>query len=229
MSYMRLLVVEDEAKVARVVSQALGAEGFAIDVATDGKAGLELASNYQYDLIVMDLMLPELGGTELLQALRRMGNHVPVLILTARSNLHDKVNNFEAGADDYLTKPFALAELLLRVKALLRRGPANHASRIRIGDLELDRLSQKVKRGERRIDLTSKEFILLEYLMTNAGTVISRNMLLEKVWGQSFECITNIVPVHIRHLRAKIDDGFEDKLIRTIRGAGYVVTDGLVK
>jgi two-component system copper resistance phosphate regulon response regulator CusR len=177
----------------------------------------------------MDLMLPEIDGTELLRTLRKLNNQVPVLVLTARSALRDKIDNFEAGADDYLTKPFAVTELILRVKALLRRGPANHASRIRIHDLELDRLSQKVRRGDRRIDLTSKEFILLEYLMTNAGTIISRNMLLERVWGQSFECITNIVPVYIRHLRAKIDDGFECKLIRTVRGAGYVVTDGLSK
>jgi DNA-binding response OmpR family regulator len=223
---MRLLVVEDEAKVANVLTRGLVSEGFAVDVATDGKAGLDLAMRYQYDLIVMDLMLPELDGTEMLRTLRKLNSQVPVLILTARSALRDKIDNFEAGADDYLTKPFAVTELLLRVKALLRRGPANHASRIRIHDLELDRLSQKVRRGDRRIDLTSKEFILLEYLMTNAGTVISRNMLLERVWGQSFECITNIVPVYIRHLRSKIDDGFECKLIRTVRGAGYVVTDG---
>lgn len=226
---MRLLVVEDETKVANVLTRGLNSEGFAVDVATDGKAGLGLATRYQYDLIVMDLMLPELDGTEMLRTLRKLNSQVPVLILTARSALRDKIDNFEAGADDYLTKPFAVTELLLRVKALLRRGPANHASRIRIHDLELDRLSQKVRRGDRRIDLTSKEFILLEYLMTNAGTVISRNMLLEKVWGQSFECITNIVPVYIRHLRSKIDDGFECKLIRTVRGAGYVVTDELCK
>jgi len=223
---MRILLVEDEAKVAGFVKRGLVAERYAVDVAPDGKQGLEFARSFQYDLIILDLTLPELDGNTVLKRVRAADTEVPVLILTARDAVQDKVSNFEAGADDYLTKPFAFAELQVRVKALLRRGPVNRASTVRLKDLELDRLSQQVKRGGKRIELTTKEYSLLEYLMSNAGRVLSRNMIIEHVWDESFDGLTNVVDVYIRHLRKKVDDPFEAKLIHTVRGVGYAVRDG---
>jgi DNA-binding response OmpR family regulator len=222
---MRILFIEDEAKVLNFVSRGLTAERYAVDTATDGRTGLEFSLSYQYDLILLDLLLPQINGRDVLRAIRRKNPNVPVLILTARDSVQDKVEIFEAGADDYLTKPFAFAELLVRVKALLRRGPVNRSSSIHIADLELDRLSQQVKRDGRRIELTSKEYALLEYLMSNAGRVLSRTMIIEHVWDQSFDGITNIVDVYVRHLRSKIDEGHDPKLIRTVRGVGYAITD----
>ena len=220
---MRLLLIEDEEKVSRFIVKGLTAERFAVDVAAEGDKGLELAQAYSYDLIILDLMLPRLSGTEILRLVRRQNEHVPVLVLTARDAINDKVRHFEIGADDYLTKPFAFAELLVRVKALLRRGAISRANTLRVADLEIDRLSQQVRRGGQRIELTGKEYSLLEYLMTNAGRVLSRTMIIEHVWDQSFDGATNIVDVYVRHLRNKIDEPFERKLIRTVRGVGYVI------
>ena len=170
-------------------------------------------------------MLPGMSGTELLQKIRRKNQNVPILILTALGSMEDKVKNFEAGADDYLTKPFAFAELLIRVKALLRRGPVDRSSVLRVGDLEIDRLSQNVKRAGKKIELTAKEYALLEYFASHPGRVFSRTMIIEHVWDQSFQGLTNIVDVYVRHLREKVDDAFPVKLLRTVRGVGYSLSD----
>ena len=222
---MRLLLIEDEKKVADIIIRGLRAERYAVDVAYDGPSGWQMASTSDYDLIVLDLMLPGLSGTELLRRLRRQGQNGAVLVLTARDATEDKVENFEAGADDYLTKPFAFAELLVRVRALLRRPPVTRRNVLRVGDLEVDRLTQQVRRAGRKIELTSKEYGLLEYLMTHAGQVLSRTMILEHVWDDSFEGLTNIVDVYVRHLREKVDEAHALKLIRTVRGAGYSLSD----
>jgi two-component system copper resistance phosphate regulon response regulator CusR len=223
---MRILVVEDELKVADFVARGLRAERFAVDVANDGQAGWDMAKACQYDLVVLDLMLPSLNGLEVLKRIRRQGSQVPVLILTARSNTAEKVEKFEAGADDYLTKPFAFDELLVRVKALLRRGSSDRSCIIRIGDLEIDRQKQQAQRAGKRIELTSKEYGLLEYLASNADRIMSRTMIIEHVWDESFQGLTNIVDVYVRHLRSKVDDAHPKKLIRTVRGVGYSISEG---
>lgn len=222
---MRILLVEDERKVSEMVARGLRAERYAVDTAENGDTGWAMAHTYDYDLVILDLGLPAMDGNDLLRRIRARSASIPVLVLTARDATASKVASFEAGADDYLTKPFAFAELVVRVKALLRRGPANQSNVVRIGDLEFDRLTQQVSRGGRRIELTPKEYALLDYLATHPGRVLSRTMIVEHVWDQSFEGLTNIVDVYVRHLRAKIDDPFPIKLIRTVRGAGYRLTD----
>ena len=223
---MRLLIVEDDPKLADVVARLLRAERFAVDVAEDGLKGQSLLDTYAYDLLILDLMLPGMSGSELLAWVRRRRNALPVLILTARDATEDKVTHFEAGADDYLTKPFDFAELLVRVRALLRRSPIERVDVLQVDDLELNRLSQQVRRNGRPIELTLKEYALLEYMMMHEGRALSRSMIIEHVWDQSFEGLTNIVDVYVRYLRRKIDDDSPRKLIHTVRGVGYCIRSG---
>ncbi|MGA2565007.1 MAG: response regulator transcription factor [Steroidobacteraceae bacterium] len=220
---MRLLIVEDDRKLAEFVARGLRAEHCAVDIAADGREGLEYLQACSYDLLILDLMLPHVSGTELLYRVRRAQPLLPILVVTARDATEDKVRHFEAGADDYLTKPFDLAELIVRVKALLRRGPLERSELIRYEDLELNRLTRQVSRAGRSIELTGKEYALLEYLLSSPSRVFSRTMILEHVWDLSFEGVTNIVDVYVRHLRRKVDDPFPNKLIQTVRGVGYCV------
>jgi len=220
---LRVLIVEDDRKLAAFVGRGLRAERFAVDIAEDGAAGQRYLEAYPYDLLILDLMLPRLSGSELLRHVRRSRSAMPVLVLTARDATDEKVKQFEAGADDYLTKPFDFAELVVRVRALLRRTPTERTDVLRVDDLELHRLTQRVYRAGQRIDLTAKEYSLLEYLMSSAGRVFSRTMILEHVWDQSFEGVTNIVDVYVRYLRRKIDQPFPVALIHTVRGVGYCV------
>jgi two-component system copper resistance phosphate regulon response regulator CusR len=220
-----MLVVEDDRKVADFVARGLRAESFAVDVAHDGIAGEQYMLSYAYDLMILDLMLPKLSGTALLTEVRRMRPNLPVLILSARDGLEEKVRHFEAGADDYLTKPFNLAELVVRIKALLRRGPVEYSTTLQISDLQVDRVSQLVRRADQRIELTAKEFALLVCLMSTPGRVMSRQMIIDSVWDQSFDGLSSIVDVYVRYLRRKIDEPFGKKLIHTVRGVGYCIRD----
>jgi DNA-binding response OmpR family regulator len=222
---MRVLVVEDEEKLAGIVARSLRDEGFAADIALDGERGLELAFMHDYDAIVLDIMLPGLNGTEVLHAIRATNKQVPIIMLTARDAVRDKVAHIDAGADDYLTKPFSCAELLVRIKAMLRRTSAQRTDTIRIDDLDIDRLLRQVKRNGKRIELSAKEYALLEYLALGTDRIHSRSMIIEHVWDESFEGLTNIVDVYIRQLRSKIDEGYNKKLIKTVRGVGYGLND----
>ncbi|MBS0422117.1 MAG: response regulator transcription factor [Proteobacteria bacterium] len=223
---MRILLVEDEKKLCNLIARALEAERYAVAVALDGNTAWEMAQAHDYDLIILDLMLPQLSGTEVLRRVRHRNREVPILILSARDLPEAKLEHFEAGADDYVTKPFVLAELVMRVKALLRRGSLSRAAILRVGDLEVDRLLHQVKRDGHKIELTPKEYSLLEYLATNPGRVLSRTTIIEHVWDRSFEGLNNIVDVYVRHLRRKVDDPFPTKLIRMVRGVGYGLTEG---
>ena len=220
---MRILVVEDELKVGSFIRRALEEESAAVDLCTDGSQGLEWALSGSYDLIVLDLMLPGMPGLEILKRIRKEGLQAPVLILTARSQVGQKVQGLDAGADDYLTKPFAIEELLARVRVLLRRGSGEAKGILQVDDLILNPASREVTRGGQRIELTTKEYALLEYLLRNAGRVLTRPMIAEHVWNLDFDTFTNVIDVYVNYLRNKIDKGHDRKLIQTVRGSGYVL------
>lgn len=220
---MRILVVEDEVKVASFIRRALEEESYAVDLCADGSQGLDLASEGTYDLVILDLMLPSLPGMEVLKELRKQKIQTPVLILTARSKVDQKVQGLDAGADDYLTKPFAIEELLARVRALLRRNSGEATGLLQADDLVLNPATREVTRSGQRIELTAKEYALLEYMMRNAGRVLTRPMISEHVWNLDFDTFTNVIDVYVNYLRNKIDRGRERKLIHTLRGSGYIL------
>jgi heavy metal response regulator len=220
---MRILVVEDEPKVASFIKKGLAEEGYAVDVAADGEEGLALGLARVHDLIVLDIRLPKMDGLRVLQALRQEQVTAPVLLLTVRATIEDKVLGLDAGADDYLTKPFAFQELVARVRALLRRRAEAEPAVLRIDDLRLDPARRSVTRGGEKIDLTPREFALLDYFMRNPGRVLTRTMIAEHVWDYSFDTSTNVIDVYINYLRKKIDSGREPKLLHTMRGVGYVL------
>lgn len=222
---MKILIVEDEAKTGDYLKQGLSEAGFVVDLVRDGMDGLHQGLNEDYELIILDVMLPSLDGWQVLQTLRRAGKQTPVLCLTARDKVEDRVRGLESGADDYLVKPFAFAELLARVRSLLRRGKPREVETLKIADLELDLVRRRVNRAGRRIDLTAKEFGLLELLLRRQGEVLPRSLIASQVWDMNFDSDTNVVEVAVRRLRAKVDDGFDVKLIRTVRGMGYVLED----
>jgi heavy metal response regulator len=220
---MRILVIEDELRVRSFLERGLQEAGFAVDTAGDGETGLRLALVNPYDAVVLDLMLPKRDGLSVLRELRSAGRATPVLVLTARDEVDDKVRGLDAGADDYLPKPFAFAELLARIRALLRRGTAR-PSLIEIDDLRIDLLARKAERAGTKIELTQKEFALLEYLARHEGEVVTRTMISEHVWDMNFDSFSNVIDVYIRYLRRKIDEPFGKKLIHTRRGVGYVLS-----
>jgi heavy metal response regulator len=218
---VRVLLVEDEPGIVQFVRQGLTEAGYAVDVAADGQDGLDYARAAAYDAIVLDIMLPRLDGLRVLRALRREGNRAPVLLLTARDEVEDRVAGLDAGADDYLVKPFAFAELLARLRALLRRPPLQAETVLRVADLELDPARREVRRAGRRVELSPREFALLEYLMRHPGQVLTRTQLAEHVWNFDFYAESNVLDVYVGYLRRKIDRGFDQPLIQTARGVGY--------
>ena len=225
---MRVLVIEDETKLADYLQKGLSENGYVVDVARDGIEGRRLATEGEYQLVLLDLMLPGIDGFGVLKAVRSRADMTPVLMLTARDKVEDRVRGLQEGADDYLVKPFAFSELLARVAALLRRGAAGAAAnptQFRLGDLELDLASRKAQRASQRLDLTAKEFGLLTLLLRRRGQVLSRTTLAEQVWDMNFDSDTNVVEVAVRRLRAKLDDPFHNKLLHTVRGMGYVLED----
>jgi two-component system copper resistance phosphate regulon response regulator CusR len=220
---MKILVVEDEKKARAYLRKGLSEAGFVVDVAENGPDGLHAAATSHYELMILDIMLPGCDGWSVVSDLRDQGNQTPVLILTARDHVQDRVKGLELGADDYLVKPFAFSELLARVRSILRRGPGRQQDILRIGDLEIDLVRMKAFRDRRRLDLTQKEFSLLALFARRHGEVLSRTLIAEQVWDMNFESDSNVVDVHIRRLRSKVDDPFGAKLIHTVRGAGYVL------
>lgn len=222
---MRVLLAEDDARVASFVRRGLIQESFSVDVARDGRSAFHLALNEPYDVVVLDVLMPFMDGFEVLGQIRKHGCSAPVLILSAKDTVEDRVRGLNTGADDYLVKPFSLAELTARIRALLRRRSDVGQTVARVADLEMDVAARKVTRGGRRISLTPKEFALLEFLVRNHGNVLTRTMIAEHVWDQHFDSCSNVVDVFIRHLRAKVDDDFPTRLIHTIRGVGYVLSE----
>jgi two-component system, OmpR family, copper resistance phosphate regulon response regulator CusR len=221
---MKILIVEDEPKTGDYLRQGLREAGFVVDLVANGADGLQLALAGEHDLVILDVMLPGLDGWQVLQSMRRQGQQMPVLFLTARDQVEDRVRGLELGADDYLVKPFSFAELLARVRTILRRGRSGmEATTLVVADLELDLLRRRVSRGGRRIDLTAKEFGLLELLMRRQGEVLPRTLIASQVWDMNFDSDTNVIEVAVRRLRTKVDDPFEPRLIQTVRGMGYVL------
>jgi len=219
---MRILIVEDEQKTAAYLQKGLSEQGFVVDISHDGEEGLLLAKTLEYDLIILDIMVPLRDGWSVLKALRQSGQLTPVLFLTARDTIDDRVKGLELGADDYLIKPFAFVELLARIRSILRRGPTRQAEQLQLADLTLDQIRHKAYRSGQPLDLTPKEFTLLALFMSRPGEVLSRTLIAEQVWDVHFESDTNIIDVAIRRLRQKIDDPFPQKLLHTVRGVGYV-------
>lgn len=222
---MRILVVEDEKKVASFIKRGLEEEGYTVDVAYEGDEGLDMATHTPYDLILMDVMLPKKDGITVIREMRSREIPTPVLCLTAKDTVDDIVQGLDSGSDDYLTKPFAFAELLARVRALIRRGTQDRGAELHFADLRLDPVTHKVWRGDKEIDLTSKEYALLEYMMRNPNQVLTRTMIAEHVWDYTFDSFTNIIDVYINYLRKKVDRDFDKKLIHTVRGVGYVLKE----
>ena len=220
---MRVLIVEDESKTAKYLSKGLLEQGLIADIATNGRDGLQMAMSDSYDVAILDVMLPGCDGWSLLSQLRDSGSSLPVLFLTARDSISERVRGLELGADDYLVKPFAFSELLARIRTILRRGATRQPEELRVGDLIVELQSRKVQRMGQRVELSPKEFALLSLLMRRAGEVLSRTLIAEQVWDMNFDCDTNVVDVHICRLRLKVDEPFECKLIHTVRGAGYVL------
>lgn len=222
---MRILVVEDEPKTAGFLSKGLRENGFVVDIASRGEDALHLAATVAFDLIILDVMLPTLDGWSVLSAIRQDGRQTPVLFLTARDAVEDRVHGLELGADDYLVKPFAFSEVLARLRSILRRGPNRQPDTLRVADLEVDIIRHRASRAGRRLNLTPKEFSLLSLLARRTGEVLSRTLIAEQVWDVNFESDTNVVDVHVRRLRSKVDDRFAKPLIHTVRGVGYVLED----